>query len=38
MVIAGWPFSSLWLVGLFIGISLLFNGIALLMLTGRDRT
>ncbi len=36
--IAGWPFNSLWLVGLLVGISLLFDGIALLMLTGRDRT
>ncbi len=25
-----WPFSSLWLVGLFVGISLFFDGIALL--------
>lgn len=29
--IVGWPFSSLWLIGLFIGISLLFDGISLLM-------
>jgi uncharacterized membrane protein HdeD (DUF308 family) len=28
--IIGWPFSSIWLVGLFIGISLIFDGIALL--------
>ncbi len=28
--VAGWPFSSLYLVGLFIGISLFFDGIALL--------
>jgi uncharacterized membrane protein HdeD (DUF308 family) len=27
--IAGWPFSSLYLVGLFVGISLFFDGIAL---------
>lgn len=33
--IAGWPFNSLWLVGLFVGISLVFDGIALLMLTGK---
>ncbi|HHH38670.1 MAG TPA: hypothetical protein ENK50_03730 [Sedimenticola sp.] len=33
ILIAGWPFSSLWLVGLMVSISLLFNGIALLMLT-----
>ncbi len=25
-----WPFSSLWLVGLFVGISLLFDGVVLL--------
>jgi len=28
--IIGWPFSSLWLVGVFIGISLIFDGIGLL--------
>ncbi len=28
--VAGWPFSSLYLVGLFVGISLFFDGIALL--------
>ena len=28
--IIGWPFSSLYLVGLFVGISLFFDGIALL--------
>ncbi len=28
--IVGWPFSSLYLVGLFVGISLLFDGIVLL--------
>ena len=27
--IVGWPFSSVWLVGLFIGISLFFDGILL---------
>jgi len=30
--ILGWPFSSAWLIGFFIGISLLFDGISLLML------
>lgn len=30
--IVGWPFSAVALVGLFIGISLLFDGIALVML------
>jgi uncharacterized membrane protein HdeD (DUF308 family) len=29
----GWPFDSLWLVGLFVGISLLLDGIALLVLS-----
>jgi uncharacterized membrane protein HdeD (DUF308 family) len=29
--IIGWPFSSLYMIGLFIGVSLLFDGIALLM-------
>jgi len=29
--IVGWPFSSLWLVGFFVGISLFFDGIALLV-------
>ncbi|HFU76917.1 MAG TPA: hypothetical protein ENK68_00235, partial [Epsilonproteobacteria bacterium] len=29
--IINWPFSSLWLVGFFVGISLLFDGIALLL-------
>ncbi len=32
--IVGWPFSSLWLVGLFIGISLFFDG-AVLISMGR---
>jgi len=27
----GWPFSSLWLVGFFVGVSLFFDGIALLV-------
>jgi len=30
LFIIGWPLSSLWLVGLFVGISLLFDGFALL--------
>ena len=30
----GWPFSSLWLVGLLVGISLFFDGILLLSLSG----
>ena len=30
--LVGWPFSSLFLVGLFIGISLFFDGIVLLMM------
>lgn len=29
--ILGWPFSSAWLIGLFIGISLLVDGLSLLM-------
>jgi len=29
--ILGWPFSSLYLVGFFVGVSLLFDGIALLV-------
>jgi len=36
--IGGWPFQSVWLVGLFIGISLLLDGIALLMLASAART
>jgi uncharacterized membrane protein HdeD (DUF308 family) len=27
----GWPFSSIWLVGFFVGVSLFFDGVALLM-------
>ena len=30
--ILGWPFSSAWLIGLFIGISLFIDGVSLLML------
>ena len=33
-VIAGWPLSSVWLVGLVIGMSFLFDGIALLAIAG----
>ena len=29
--IIGWPFTSLWLVGFFVGVSLFFDGIALLV-------
>ena len=29
--IISWPFSSLWLVGFFVGVSLFFDGIALLV-------
>jgi membrane protein HdeD len=29
LFLAGWPFSSMYLVGLFVGISLLFDGLAL---------
>jgi uncharacterized membrane protein HdeD (DUF308 family) len=31
LFIVGWPLTSLWLVGLFVGISLLFDGVALLV-------
>ena len=31
--IVGWPFSSVWLVGLFIGISLFFDGVLLLSMS-----
>jgi len=31
--LVGWPFNSLWLVGLFVGISLLFDGIAMLLIS-----
>jgi len=30
LFIVDWPFSSVWLVGLFVGISLLFDGIAMI--------
>lgn len=36
--IAGWPFTTVWLVGLLIGISLFFDGLSLLMLGLAART
>lgn len=36
--IAGWPFSSHWLVGLLVGMSLVFDGVALLALTSRPKS
>jgi len=36
--IVGWPFTSAWLIGLFIGISLFFDGLSLLMLGLAART
>jgi len=30
--LVGWPISSLWLIGLLVGISLVFDGVALIML------
>ena len=32
ILLFGWPFSSTWMIGLLVGISLLFDGIALLFL------
>jgi uncharacterized membrane protein HdeD (DUF308 family) len=32
ILILGWPFSSAWLIGLFIGISLFIDGVSLLMI------
>ena len=29
---SGWPLSALWVIGLFIGIDMIFNGLALVML------
>ena len=37
IVLVGWPLSSTWLVGLLIGISFLFDGIALLAIAGNIR-
>ena len=31
LFVIGWPTSSLFLIGLFVGISLLFDGLALLL-------
>lgn len=36
--LVGWPFSANWLVGLFVGINLIFDGLALLMLGFKART
>ncbi len=33
VLLFGWPFSSLWVIGLLIGISLFLDGLALLMLS-----
>jgi uncharacterized membrane protein HdeD (DUF308 family) len=30
LVLKSWPFSALWLIGLYVGISLLLSGISLL--------
>ncbi len=32
ILLVGWPFSSVWLVGLFVGVSLLMDGIVLFVL------
>ncbi len=32
LIIAGWPVSGLWVLGLFLGVDLVFNGPAVLML------
>ena len=37
IVLAGWPLSSVWLVGLLIGISFLLDGIALIAIAGNIR-
>lgn len=34
IMLVGWPFSSVWMVGLLVGISFVFDGIALLALAG----
>ncbi|PHS20871.1 MAG: hypothetical protein COA85_13685, partial [Robiginitomaculum sp.] len=31
-ILAGWPNTSFWIVGIYVGISLFFDGLALLML------
>ncbi len=33
IILVGWPFSSLWIVGFFVGISLFFDGLVLLSLS-----
>ncbi|HET9112370.1 MAG TPA: DUF308 domain-containing protein [Burkholderiales bacterium] len=38
MFLIGWPASSLWMVGMFVGISLLFDGWALAMIGWSMRT
>jgi len=38
VIIAGWPFTSAWLIGLFIGISLLFDGLSILIIGLAART
>lgn len=37
IVLVGWPLSSVWVVGLLIGISFLFDGIALIAIAGNIR-
>ncbi len=37
VVLVGWPLSSSWMVGLLIGISFLFDGIALIAIAGNIR-
>jgi len=37
-VIAGWPLTSAWIVGLLIGFSFLLDGIALIAIAGNVRT
>ncbi|MBS9475604.1 HdeD family acid-resistance protein [Ancylobacter radicis] len=32
MIVAGWPVSGIWVLGLFLGVDLVFNGLAVLML------
>jgi uncharacterized membrane protein HdeD (DUF308 family) len=36
--IAGWPFTTVWLIGLFVGLSLFVDGLSLLMLGLAART
>ena len=38
IVIAGWPLTSAWIVGLLIGFSFLLDGIALIAIAGNVRT